>query len=301
MKLKRSDGENSQGYPSIRARRDQREAIRGSGALILDSQGRLKRAFPVPVCETHCITVSSCGGQETLWIADTGGKGRDHGGPQVVHVDLEGRVLARIAKADTGYGAAENFCCTAVAVDPQSGEVWIADGYGSSRVLCFSRELKLQRVFDGSDGLGRFACPHWVRVDRRKGVSEIYIADRSNDRIQVYGADGKFLRGIRSGLVTPSGFAGFGDYLVVAELKARLVLLDREDRIVGYIGAGPHHVVKPGWPNRHDAAGKGQPPQRDIRIGEFNSPHGVCADAQGSIYVSEWLLGDRFTKLERVA
>jgi hypothetical protein len=33
---------------------------------------------------------------------------------------------------------------------------------------------------------------------------------------------------------------------------------------------------------------------------ELHSPHGVCADEDGNIYVSEWLPGDRFIKLQRV-
>ncbi len=267
----------------------------------LDPQGVVKREFKVPVGGTHCLHVAEENGQEVLWIADVTGKGGANEGPQVVKVDMTGKLLARLTKADTGYGEAENFCPTALAVDAATGNVWITDGYGSSRTMCFSPKLKLLRTIDGSDGLGRFSCPHWVHIDTRKGTPEVYVADRAKDRIQVYSTEGKFLRGITTGLVTPSGFASFGDYLVVAELKARLVLLDKEDRIVGYIGAGPQNVVKKGWPNRFDATNVAHPPQPDIRVGEFNSPHGVCADRQGNIYVSEWLLGDRFTKLQRVA
>jgi hypothetical protein len=36
-----------------------------------------------------------------------------------------------------------------------------------------------------------------------------------------------------------------------------------------------------------------------LQPGRFNSPHGLATDASGAIYVSEWLIGGRFTKLER--
>ena len=264
---------------------------------VLDPEGALVREFPAPVDETHCLCFASEGGKPVLWISDIGGKGRNNGGPQVVKIDLEGRVLARLTKADTGYGADEVFKPTAVAVDPASGKIWVADGYGSSRVLLFSPELKLLRTIDGNDGLGRFKCPHWVFVDRRSGASEVWVADRANNRVQVYDGNGAFLRGVNVGLVAPSGFAAFGDYLVIAELRARLVVLDRKDNIVAYLGAGPQNNSRPGWPNRLDITGAPIPPHADIHCGEFNSPHGIAADPEGNLYVSEWLLGDRFTKL----
>jgi DNA-binding beta-propeller fold protein YncE len=263
----------------------------------LDRDGKLLGSFPVPVGETHCLALGAPGKTPTLWIADV--EGSDASGPRVVQVDMTGKLLAKVTKTDLGYGEKENFCPTAVAVDDQTGEVYIADGYGSSRVHRLSPDLKKLNTIAGS-GVGTFSCPHWVWIDRRSGATRIYVADRSNDRIQVFTPDGAFVKVITAGLVTPSGFAGFGDYLVVAELKARVLVLDRDDKTVAILGAGQAHVAKPGWPNRKLDDGSTIPPQKDIAVGEFNSPHGITADPQGNIYVSEWLLGDRFTKLERV-
>ena len=38
-----------------------------------------------------------------------------------------------------------------------------------------------------------------------------------------------------------------------------------------------------------------------LRPGLFNSPHGLAADADGHLYVAEWLIGGRTIKLARVA
>jgi len=269
--------------------------------LILDADsGAVKREFAVPVNETHGLCLAEENGQEVLWIADVGGKNRNNGGPQVIKVDLQGKLLARVTREQLGYAADAKFCPTTVAVDPRSGDVWITDGYGSGLTHRLSRDLRLLKTVDGTDGLGRFNCPHWVFVDTRKPQSEIYIADRGNHRVQVYDSEGRFLRGIAEGLVTPSVFASFGEYLVIGELQARVVILDGQDRIIAELGNGRHHVSKPGWPNRKDTAGTTIKPLSDIPVGEFNSPHGMCADRKGNIYVSEWLLGDRFTKLELV-
>lgn len=261
--------------------------------LVLDRQGNLLREIAVPVAGTHGICLAEEDGEEVLWIADAESA--------VVKMAFDGTVLKTLTKADLGYGKEQPFLPTAVAWDAASGRIFIADGYGSGLVTCLSAAYEVLHVLDGTTGLGRFNCPHWVHVDTRKESAELYVADRANHRVQIYDLNGRFLRGIDQGLVTPSVFGTFGDHMVIGELEARLVLLDKEDRIVGHLGDGRRHVEKPGWPNRVGANGETVSPLADIPVGEFNSPHGMACDANGDIYVSEWLLGDRFTKLELVS
>jgi hypothetical protein len=103
-------------------------------------------------------------------------------------------------------------------------------------------------------------------------------------------------------LNSPSDFAQWGDLLVVAEIYERLAVLGSDDKLVGYIGADPDPEAaqgwpaRPGWPNGLSDDGRAEIPhlpQHD----RFNSPHSVAADADGNLYVSEWLLGGRYTKL----
>ena len=95
-----------------------------------------------------------------------------------------------------------------------------------------------------------------------------------------------------------------GDQLIVAELRARLTVFDDRDGFVCYIGEnegiarvernGPEDV--PGWPNNLDENGH-VIRSRILEAGKFNSPHGLAADADGNLYVGEWLVGGRYTKL----
>lgn len=260
--------------------------------LLLTQEGKVIREFMVPTHGTHSLAWSLEDNETVLWITDVVE-------PQVVKCDLEGRLLARLTKADFPLGKSDPFCPTATSVDPVSGEVWVADGYGSDTVHCFTPDLKHKLQLDGKKGLGAFEQPHWVFVDRRKEQSRIYVADRMKHRVQVFHPDGSFSHGIEDGLNTPSVFDTFGDYLVVGELEARIHILDGNDQIVVTFGDGHQHVEKPGWPNRLDKDGNPVSPLDDIPANELNSPHGVCADEQGNIYISEWLLGDRYTKLVR--
>jgi hypothetical protein len=38
-------------------------------------------------------------------------------------------------------------------------------------------------------------------------------------------------------------------------------------------------------------------PAHHLAAGVFNSPHSLAVDADGNLYVSEWLIGGRYTKL----
>ena len=271
--------------------------------LILSPDGELLREVVVPVTETHGITVSGSAGSQTLWIVDTGTKyGKDPAGPaQILKCSMDGEVLARLVRADFDYAEEDAFCPTALAVDPATDQVWITDGYGASRVHRFSPELKLELPLTGAeDAAGPFAQPHWIFADTRKERTRIYVADRRNDRIQSFETDGTFISVVEDGLITPSVFGAFGEYLVVGELNARLVILDGNDTVVGTIGEGHQYLERTGWPNREDANGTPQSPLDDIDSFTFNSPHGMAVDPTGNIYVSEWLIGDRFTKLKRV-
>jgi hypothetical protein len=36
-----------------------------------------------------------------------------------------------------------------------------------------------------------------------------------------------------------------------------------------------------------------------LRPGKFISPHGLASDPDGNLYIAEWLLGGRYTKLAK--
>ena len=200
------------------------------------------------------------------------------------------------------------YCPTGTAIDETrlggSGDIWVADGYGSSLVHRYSQAGEHLSFLTGEEGAGRFNCPHAVHIDRRGGKTpELYIADRGNKRIQVYDLEGVHQRSFGEAFLnSPSGFAQWGDRLVVAELYARLAVLGPDDHLVGYLGADPAiddqqgWPQTPGWPNAltPDGHAKSPDPPRSDR---FNSPHSLAVDSDGNLYVSEWLIGGRYTKL----
>ncbi len=117
------------------------------------------------------------------------------------------------------------------------------------------------------------------------------MADRVSGRVQICDADGRFKRTLGSdALTSPCGFAWNGQYLLVAELQARIAVFDGYDDLVCYLGANEAACRIRGWPNL---------PGYMLEPGKFYSPHAAAADKDGNLYVVEGLLGGRVTKLVR--
>jgi len=267
-----------------------------SAFLHYDLDGELNRTVELDgLLEPHgfwCV-------DEGIWIDDVGFKLRASG-PEFETEMTSGRVVlvddAGCVRRELDDPGAD-WSPTAVAVLEESGDIWVADGYGESLVYRFDADGTHLHTLSGEEGAGRFDCPHGLLLDRRRGEPELYISDRANARIQVYDIDGRFRRLAGEGIVvTPTDMAIAGDTLALTDFtQARVTILDRDDQLVGHIGANPEARERDGWPNARNADGDlVRPP---LEPGKFNSPHTLAADAEGNLYVTEWLIGGRLTKL----
>jgi hypothetical protein len=254
--------------------------------LIYSPEGRLLDswgAFP----GAHGLTLVEEDGVEFLWLVDQATK-------QVVKTTLEGKIVQTLeAPVHKAYPEAK-YVPTWLAVNEKrfggNGDLWLADGYGAGLVHCYDAAGRYLDALDGSEGAGRFKCPHGLALDVRRGEPEIYIADRGNKRFQVYGVDRKFRRVFGEDFLTsPDVSAGMGEFLIVPELVSRLSILDRHDQLVAQFGLNDSVAQQAGWPNQRDG----------LCPGKFNSPHSAAADALGNIYVVEWMIGGRIIKLEK--
>ena len=273
--------------------------------LAFDREGRHLRSWDLDVADSHGMTLVEGNGTELLWIADNGSKraaglgyeyaaGSEQVSGQVLKTTLDGHTVTTLTLPELRVYRGSRCSPTSVAVDEErfggSGDVWVADGYGQSYVHRYDKTGAYIGSINGEEGsAGRFNCPHGIFIDRRRGEPELYVADRANARVQVYALDGTFKRVFGSEfLTTPSAFVTHGDQMIIAEL-----------RMVCYLGANQSVCDVDGWPNNRDSQGKLIPTPL-LEPGKFNSPHGMAVDADGNLYVAEWLIGGRLTKLAKL-
>ncbi len=284
---------------------------RESEVLVLTPGGRLDKRFTIDVTAAHGLTTDA-EDDEVLWVADNGqvplpqedgtyatepATGRVAGA--VVKYSLEGEELLRLPTPPLEIYRSGDYSPTHVAVDSiragGSGDIWVADGYGQSLVHRYDQGGGYLGTITGAEGAGSFSRPHAVVIDRRRDQPELYVADRSNARLQVFDLDGGYLR-VVDDLISPGGFAVIGAHMYVAELDGRICVLNREDEVIGTVsGSGEPSRDRPGWPNRLDANGRTVRP--DLRQGAFSTPHGIVAGPDGCLYVTEWLVGGRLIRL----
>jgi DNA-binding beta-propeller fold protein YncE len=71
------------------------------------------------------------------------------------------------------------------------GTFFVSDGYVNTRVVKFDRTGKFLKTWGTKGtGPGQFDLPHSIDIDRNRRV---YVADRSNGRIQIFDENGTFL------------------------------------------------------------------------------------------------------------
>lgn len=155
----------------------------GPPVLVFDRDGQFleswERRNGIPL-DAHHIHI---GPDDTVYLAD-----RD--AHQVLIYDTGGNLQRSLGTRDRAAMQAPFNHPADVCVAP-SGELYVADGYGNSSVHRFSAAGDHISSFGNpGSGPGQFRVPHSVSVSQD---GRVYVADRENNRVQVFTAEGKFL------------------------------------------------------------------------------------------------------------
>jgi hypothetical protein len=271
--------------------------------FVFDKDGKFIRAFGNEFQGGgHGIEVHEDGGEEFLYVT---------GYQQVkkfAKLKLDGeKVWERFAPMDSGiYAESEDtkpelvwgrdrFMPTNIAFHPSNGDFYVADGYGAWAIHTYDRDAKYKSTF-GKPGKenGQFDTPHGVWVDARKGREpSIVVADRANHRLQWFDFDGKHLETL-DGFLLPANVDTHNDVMLVPELQARVTLLDGKNQVIARFGDDAT------W--REEVMGKGvRADEKRWPVGKFIHPHDACFDADGNIFVCEWVATGRVSKLRHLS
>ena len=277
----------------------------------VNAWGGTGEGYDWPVNE-HGITVDH---KDIVWI---GGSGVTD--DMLLKFTLQGKFLKQFGAKGQSRGNADTTNVNRPAdifVNAKTNEVFVADGYGDRRIVVFDADTgAFKRMWGafgkppdsdppagaagaaggGGRGRGGQAAPkldtegpgadhfgnpvHSVKISN-DGV--LYVADRSNRRIQVFTPDGKYQTQVFINRAGPSdgsvaGFAFSPDpqqrFLYVADYgNSHVLVLDRKTMQVLY-----------------------QFGMRTAKPGDFQGPHHIASDSKGNLYVAEVAPGNRAQK-----
>lgn len=203
-------------------------------------------------------------------------------GHQVFKFSPEGKLLLTLGTRGGGKDAALFFQPNDVLVAP-NGMIFVAEGHGgdNARILKFSPDGKLVKQW-GKLGTGKseFDQPHALAMDSR---GRLYVGDRSNNRIQIFDQEGKYLEEWTQ-FSRPSGiFIDANDNIYVADSESGSVEPENKAWLRG---------IRIG--NVRDGKVTAFIPDPAVNPPSTSSAEGVAVDRNGVIYGAE--VGQRALK-----
>jgi DNA-binding beta-propeller fold protein YncE len=234
--------------------------------------------------------------KDNVWIG-----GNDAKDAHILKFTRNGKLLMQIGHQGKSSGSndMENFGRVAkIFVDPKANEAYVADGYGNKRIVVIDADTGKFKRYWGAYGnkpddtnLGRYdpAAPpakqfrNPVHCADLSNDGLLYVCDRPNDRIQVFKADGTFVKEVFVATKT----LGDGSVWDIAFSKdpqqKYLYLADGKNERIYIIQRDTMEILT----NFGD--GGRQP-------GQFFAVHSIATDSKGNIFTTETYEGRRLQK-----
>src|SRR5499425_269607 len=257
--------------------------------LQFDPSGKLLKSFGAGLfAYPHGFTVDGVG---NLWVTDVNDQEAILGmsaknsagavmGQEVLKLSPEGKVLMTLGKegvAGTGPDGFDRPTGVAVA---SNGDIFVSDGhspnkFGTGRVVKFSKDGRFIKEW-GRKGAapGEFDEPHDIFVGGSRGW--VYVADRRNNRIQVFDQQGKFIAEWKQFGQPSSVFVGKDDTIYVGASFPDPVAKKGELRGI-VIGDARDGSLKAFIPDPSDLD----------KVIRGTSASGIAADDMGSVFAAD--------------
>ncbi len=258
------------------------------GIYVFQPDGTFVKNIAAEFSGIHGVAIHEEKGEQFLYAAHLHGS-------QGLKLKLDGTAVLKIPfpeEAAASYpNGVKDYKPTAIAV-AADGTIFISDGYGKSLIHKFDATGKYLKSFGGKGSAdGQFETSHGLVIDPRFEKPLLLVCDRENRRLVHFDFDGNFVGIITTGLRRPCAASVHGENVAIAELEARVAIIDKTNKVVAVLGDNPDKAqwakfdVAPDW----------------WKPGVFTAPHGVSYDAAGNLYVQDWNKTGRVTKLVKAA
>lgn len=206
-----------------------------------------------------------------VWVTDGAISKDGSKGLQVVELSHAGKVLMRLGTAGQRGDDDSHFNSPSDVITAPNGDIFVTDGHApivpfipaglDMRVMKFDAHGKFIKQWGKpGSGPGEFNNPHALAFD---GKGRLYVADRANNRIQIFSQDGKLLDEWKQ-FGRPSGFYITGD---------RLYAIDADST----------EALHPGW-KKGVWIGSISKALPDAFVPDDGAGEGVVVAANGNLY-----------------
>jgi sugar lactone lactonase YvrE len=253
--------------------------------LKFDDTGKLVKSFGSGLFVfPHGIHVDREG---NVWVTDTvplGGGDSAGKGHTVVKFSPEGRVLLTLGKSGKAGDPPELLNEPCDVVTAANGDIFVADGHSGqntnagpatvARIVKFSKDGKFLKSFGKwGSGPGELKTPHAIAMDSQ---GRLFVADRGNQRIQLFDQDGTFLEEWPQFSRISGLYIDANDVLYAADSESNT------ERHAGWkrgirIGSAKDGKVTAFIPD----------PEPSPDTSPTSGAEGVAADARGNVYGAE--------------
>jgi NHL repeat len=231
-----------------------------------------------------------------VWVGDN-----IEGGGHIYKFTRDGKFVMRLGKPGTPGGSndIEHFNRPAdMVVDPETNEIFVADGYTNHRVIVFDAATGAYKRHWGAYGKpptdekdvwdpkgpppSQLGLVHCITMTK-EGL--VLVCDRSHNRMQMFRKDGTFVREIS---VLPQSAPGTIGSISAWPDAAQTYLLVVDDP------NGKFHVIDRASGNLVGSFGR-----VGHQIGEFYNLHFLDVDSKGNVYTAE-VQGKRLQKFRNL-
>ena len=222
--------------------------------LVYDDQGRFLQSWGEDaLASPHLLWIGS---DDQVYCADSG----NH---TVRKFSADGEVLQTLGTPDRPGSPDTPFNQPTRAMLSQSGDLFVADGYGQFRVHRLSPDGQVLSSWgEGGHGPGQFALPHSLWVDDRR--SRVLVMDRENNRIQIFDFEGIFMGEWTDVEMPMDMYIDLDDVVYVSEAPSRISIFSPDGELLSRWG--------------EDGSAPGQ---------FEDAPHAIWLDSRGDLYVAE--------------
>jgi DNA-binding beta-propeller fold protein YncE len=287
-------------------REEQQTNTPGPTFVMFDRAGKVVHSWGDPKVVPTDVHGCSFDAEDNLWVAgneDAIVQGYSHDGKLLLQIgtkDLYDSSDGTQKGQFTNQSRDRLFTPAQAVVHPQTGEIFIADGYGNKRVVVFDRQGKYLRQWGRQVTPAERSAPppgafydtvHCIEVSN-KGL--LYVCDRQGSRVQVFDTTGKHVRDIhvaRTDKFVEPEPVDRGTAWSVAfspdEAQRYLYVMNGAEEKVHILD---HQTGK-------TLSTFGRPGHL---LGNFTHGHMVATDSAGNLYVAETNVGRRVQRFNLV-